>query len=137
MGNRLSKIYTRTGDDGTTGLGDGTLTDLATGLMWQQADSGVGLDWEEALELLQDEGPEDLRELTYALGAEMLRAADVTTSVARAERMLTQVLRDGSAARKMEEIVRAQGGDVRVVGEPDRLQLARRRTTVTSGAAAG
>ncbi len=24
MGNRLTKIYTRTGDDGTTGLGDGT-----------------------------------------------------------------------------------------------------------------
>src|SRR5450755_5091106 len=24
MGNRLSKIYTRTGDEGTTGLGDGT-----------------------------------------------------------------------------------------------------------------
>src|SRR5450432_3566723 len=24
MGNRLSKIYTRTGDDGSTGLGDGT-----------------------------------------------------------------------------------------------------------------
>jgi len=27
MGNRLSKIYTRTGDDGTTGLGDATRTD--------------------------------------------------------------------------------------------------------------
>jgi len=27
MGNRLSKIYTRTGDDGTTGLGDGTRVD--------------------------------------------------------------------------------------------------------------
>jgi cob(I)alamin adenosyltransferase len=26
MGNRLSKIYTRTGDDGTTGLGDGVRT---------------------------------------------------------------------------------------------------------------
>jgi len=26
MGKRLSKIYTRTGDDGTTGLGDGTRT---------------------------------------------------------------------------------------------------------------
>ena len=24
MGNRLTKIYTRTGDDGTTGLGDGS-----------------------------------------------------------------------------------------------------------------
>lgn len=27
MGNRLSKIYTKTGDDGTTGLGDGTRVD--------------------------------------------------------------------------------------------------------------
>ncbi|MFQ5757195.1 MAG: cob(I)yrinic acid a,c-diamide adenosyltransferase [Acidiferrobacterales bacterium] len=27
MGHRLSKIYTRTGDDGTTGLGDGTRTE--------------------------------------------------------------------------------------------------------------
>ena len=27
MGNRLSKIYTRTGDKGTTGLGDGTRVD--------------------------------------------------------------------------------------------------------------
>jgi cob(I)alamin adenosyltransferase len=27
MGHRLSKIYTRTGDDGTTGLGDGTRVD--------------------------------------------------------------------------------------------------------------
>src|SRR6478735_11931937 len=26
MGNRLSKIYPRTGDDGTTGLGDGSRT---------------------------------------------------------------------------------------------------------------
>ena len=29
--------------------GDGTITDNATGLMWQQADSGNGMDWEDAL----------------------------------------------------------------------------------------
>ena len=29
--------------------GDGTITDLATGLMWQQADDGTARDWEEAL----------------------------------------------------------------------------------------
>ena len=29
--------------------GDGTVTDLATGLMWMQADCGEGLDWEAAL----------------------------------------------------------------------------------------
>ena len=32
-----------------TDNGDGTITDLATGLMWQQADNGEGLDWEDAL----------------------------------------------------------------------------------------
>jgi len=30
--------------------GDGTISDLATGLMWQKADDGVSKDWEEALE---------------------------------------------------------------------------------------
>lgn len=29
--------------------GDGTITDLATGLMWQKADDGVGRNWEDAL----------------------------------------------------------------------------------------
>ncbi len=33
--------------------GDGTITDQATGLMWPQADSGKGLDWEHALALAQ------------------------------------------------------------------------------------
>jgi cysteine-rich repeat protein len=31
------------------GNADGTITDLATGLMWQRGDSGEGLNWEEAL----------------------------------------------------------------------------------------
>ena len=34
--------------------GDGTITDLATGLMWSQSDSGDGMDWEEALAYVQD-----------------------------------------------------------------------------------
>ena len=34
--------------------GDGTVTDEATGLMWQQADSGSGMDWEDALEYAEN-----------------------------------------------------------------------------------
>lgn len=34
--------------------GDGTITDLATGLMWQKADSGTGMDWEESLTYAED-----------------------------------------------------------------------------------
>ncbi len=48
MGNRLSKIYTRTGDDGTTGLGDGSRVDKdslrveAYGTV-DEANSSIGL----------------------------------------------------------------------------------------------
>ena len=44
--------------------GDGTVTDLATGLMWKQDDSGVGYNWEAALayaESLSFAGHEDWR----------------------------------------------------------------------------
>lgn len=34
--------------------GNGTITDLATGLMWQQTDSGTSWNWQEALEYAED-----------------------------------------------------------------------------------
>jgi hypothetical protein len=39
--------------------GDGTITDLATALMWAQADSGVGLDWSNALAWVQARNAEN------------------------------------------------------------------------------
>jgi len=37
---------------------DGTITDTATGLMWDQNDSGNGMDWEEALAWPTGHGPQ-------------------------------------------------------------------------------
>jgi cob(I)alamin adenosyltransferase len=60
VGHRLSKIYTRTGDDGTTGLGDGTrvakdsLRVEAYGTV-DEANSAIGL------VLAQDRVPEGIR----------------------------------------------------------------------------
>jgi cob(I)alamin adenosyltransferase len=60
MGNRLSRIYTRTGDDGTTGLGDGARTAKdslrveAYGTV-DEAMSAIGL------VLAADEVPDDMR----------------------------------------------------------------------------
>lgn len=61
MGNRLSKIYTKTGDDGTTGLGDGTRVakDSARVAAYgtvDEANSAIGL-------LLAADMPGDVREL--------------------------------------------------------------------------
>ena len=61
MGNRLSRIYTRTGDDGSTGLGDGTrvakdsLRVNAYGTV-DEANCCIGL-------MLASEVPEDIRTL--------------------------------------------------------------------------
>ena len=61
MGNRLSKIYTRTGDDGSTGLGDGSRTGKdalrveAFGTV-DEANSAIGV-------LLAVELPGDVRQL--------------------------------------------------------------------------
>ena len=39
--------------------GDGTITDLATGLMWTKYDSGFGMTWEEALAWVQQKNKEN------------------------------------------------------------------------------
>ena len=80
----------------------------------------------EALEVLHGAGPDDLVELTMALAAEMLRLGGVKGG----RKKLAQVIADGSAIAKMEEIVKAQNGDVRVVAEPDRLKIAAKKTSV-------
>jgi len=38
---------------------DGTITDTATGLMWPKVDSGVGMDWEDALAWVQQKNEEN------------------------------------------------------------------------------
>ncbi|WP_309380130.1 DUF1566 domain-containing protein [Cerasicoccus frondis] len=42
------------GQNSFTENGDGTVTDSATGLMWQQDDSGAGMIWEDALAYAED-----------------------------------------------------------------------------------
>jgi len=55
-GGRIAQMYARYvrgnpayGNNDFHDNGDGTITDRATGLMWQQADSGKGMNWEQAL----------------------------------------------------------------------------------------
>jgi thymidine phosphorylase len=91
---------------------------------------GNAMETAEAFEVLHGCGPEDLQELTYALGAEMLRAGSVASTSTQAARMMKRAVESGAARRKMREIVAAQGGDPRVVDEPDRLPVARHRKVV-------
>ena len=68
---------------------------------------GNALETEEAILALRGEGPPDLLEVTYALGAEMLLAAGIEKSTAKARKRLEHVLGSGLAAEKFEQIGRA------------------------------
>ena len=85
---------------------------------------GNALELEEAIHALTGEGPEDLIELTLALGIEMVLLARLAPSAAEARSMLTAALTSGAAARKFQEVIEAQGGNPAVVEDPSILPQA-------------
>jgi pyrimidine-nucleoside phosphorylase len=78
----------------------------------------------EALEILHGRGPDDLRECTMVLAEEMLLLAGRVKERAAAQDLLAHAIADGTAQQVMARMVAAQGGDPRVVTEPDRLRVA-------------
>jgi len=73
---------------------------------------------------LKGEGPADLMEVTYALGAEMLLLGGVAPDRAAARKQLERAIASGKAARKFQEIIEAQGGNPAVVDDPALLPQA-------------
>ncbi|AKJ06552.1 pyrimidine-nucleoside phosphorylase [Archangium gephyra] len=86
---------------------------------------GNALEIVEAVEMLHGRAPADYTEVTMALTAEMLVLGRKAASIAEARGMLEKVIADGSAVRKLKEIVQAQGGDPRAIDDYSRLPQAR------------
>lgn len=91
---------------------------------------GNALETAEAFEVLHGRGPEDLRECTLALGAEMLVLGRVVRTVSEGRERLEQAIRDGSARTVARKMVKAQGGDPVVVDDPSRLPRTRMKHPV-------
>jgi pyrimidine-nucleoside phosphorylase len=91
---------------------------------------GNALETREAFEVLAGGGPEDVIECSMALGAQMLRRGGLAGSEAAARRMLVAALQSRRALALMQAVVRSQGGDPRVVSEPDRLPRAPCRVVI-------
>lgn len=85
---------------------------------------GNALEVREAIETLAGGGPEDLWALALELGTHQLLLAGAETDAARARARLTALRDSGAAARRLAELVEAQGGDPTVVREPERLPRA-------------
>lgn len=79
---------------------------------------GNALETREAIEILHGKGPNDLRECTLALGAEMLVLGGVAQSSAEALPKLQEAIHQGRALEVFERMVQAQGGDPKVAHNP-------------------
>jgi pyrimidine-nucleoside phosphorylase len=86
---------------------------------------GNALEVEEAIAGLSGTGPPDLMEVTYALGVEMLLLAGTDSDTKAARARLERSVASGQALGKLSEIVQGQGGDPRVVDDPELLPQAR------------
>ncbi|MDQ3082532.1 MAG: thymidine phosphorylase [Gemmatimonadota bacterium] len=82
---------------------------------------GNALEIIESIDALKGNGPEDLMEVTFALGAEMLVLSKKAPDDAHAWDMMQQAISSGGALAKFVEIVEAQGGDSRIVDDPSLL----------------
>lgn len=88
--------------------------------------AGNALEVRQAIEVLRGQGPEDLREVVLALGAELLVMAGEAASPVDGKEKLDKLLESGKAFQKFRELVAAQGGDVRAVEDPDLLPKAQK-----------
>jgi len=86
---------------------------------------GNSLEIVEAIETLQGNGPEDLVEMCYALGSQMVVLAEKAATLEEARGLLEEALTSGRALEKFREMIRNHGGDDTIVDEPARLLTAK------------
>jgi pyrimidine-nucleoside phosphorylase len=88
----------------------------------------------ESIEVLKGGGPADLRELSIELSAWMFYLGERTKSVEEGRRLADTMIATGKAFEKLRQGIRLQGGDERVIDEPERLPGARSHVDVASAA---
>lgn len=116
MGNRLSKIYTKTGDDGTTGLGDGSRVakDSARVSAYgtvDEANSAIGV-------LLATDLPDDVRTLLttiqhqmFDLGGELCIPGHAAIEDADIERLEQQLDHFNDPLPPLKDFILPGGGE--------------------------
>ncbi|HTQ61711.1 MAG TPA: thymidine phosphorylase [Candidatus Solibacter sp.] len=86
----------------------------------------------ESIEVLSDSGPADLRELSIELAAWMFFLGDRTKSLDDGRLLAETMIVSGQAREKFKQGIRLQGGDERVVDDPQLLPHAASRADVLS-----
>jgi pyrimidine-nucleoside phosphorylase len=93
---------------------------------------GNALEVVEAVQMLRGEAPADYTELTVALTAQMVLLAGEAKNESEAKARVLSVVKDGSAEKKLCELVKAQGGDPSAITDLTKLPRAEQTSVVAS-----
>ncbi len=94
---------------------------------------GNALEVRESIELLKGGGPDDAREITLQLCAEMLVLAKISPNHKKAYTTLESLIASGAALEKFKEWIEAQGGNARIIDKPELLEVSRQTSIVAAG----
>jgi pyrimidine-nucleoside phosphorylase len=86
----------------------------------------------ECIDVLKGKGPADLRELSCELAAWMFYLGERTESVDQGREFANELIENGKACEKFRQGIALQGGDSRVIDEPERLPAARSKVDVVA-----
>lgn len=93
---------------------------------------GNSLEVKEAIETLKGNGPEDLLHLCIELGAAMLVLGGRTTNIEEAKQILQNTINDGSAIKKLKDMVKAQYGNANQIDDTELLPKAKNIVDIVS-----
>lgn len=93
---------------------------------------GNAIEVRESIQVLKGKHVGDLLDVTFALGAEMVVLAGKAKSREEAQTLLRSALLGGKGLEKLKQMVRAQGGDIRAIDNPDRLPRARHKVNAAA-----
>jgi pyrimidine-nucleoside phosphorylase len=95
---------------------------------------GNALEVAECIEVLNGQGPDDLRELSLVLSASMFLLGKRVRGVAEGRALAEQMISSGKAREKFREMIGLQGGNAAVMENPGLLPQAKHKSEVKSPA---
>ncbi|MGD8402628.1 MAG: thymidine phosphorylase [Anaerolineales bacterium] len=85
---------------------------------------GNALEVREAIDMLHGGGPEDFREHCLHVSAHMLVLGEKANTLDEGRKLAEEAVEDGSAFEKLRTLVKAQGGDISYIDDPENFQRA-------------
>ena len=91
---------------------------------------GNSLEVIEAINTLNDKGPNDFLELCVDLAGEIIYDANLATSIENGKELAYEQIKNGKALLKLKECVKAQGGNPKYIDDPSLFKLAKKQLEV-------